>query len=138
MTTGGILELLKGKCKMEQISTDRAPAAIGPYSQAILLGNILYTSGQIAIEPAAGKIVAEGIVAQAEQCCKNLGAILDAAGLSFADVVKTTCFLAEIADFKAFNAVYEKYFISKPARSCVAVKDLPAGALCEIEVIAAK
>ena len=138
MTTGAILELLEGKIKMEQIRTNRAPAAIGPYSQAILLGNILYTSGQIAIEPAAGKIVAQEISGQAEQCCKNLGEILAAAGLSFENVVKTTCFLAEIADFKAFNAVYEKYFISKPARSCVAVKDLPAGALCEIEIIAAK
>ena len=138
MTTGNILKLSGGKIKMEKIQTPNAPAAIGPYSQAVLVGNILYTSGQIAIEPAAGKIVALEIVGQAEQCCKNVGAILDAAGMTFADVVKTTCFLAEIADFKAFNAVYEKYFVSKPARSCVAVKDLPAGALCEIEVVAAK
>lgn len=123
---------------MEIIKTENAPAAIGPYSQAVEVKGFLYTSGQIAINPAVGKIVAADIEGQAEQCCKNIGAILDAAGVSFADVVKTTCFLADIADFKAFNAVYEKYFVSKPARSCVAVKDLPAGALCEIEVIAAK
>lgn len=123
---------------MRKISTDKAPAAIGPYSQAVEVDRILYTSGQIAVDPAAGKIVATDIAGQAEQCCKNLGAILEAAGLTFDSVVKTTCFLAEIADFKTFNAVYEKYFVSKPARSCVAVKDLPAGALCEIEVIAAK
>ena len=123
---------------MEMIHTKNAPAAIGPYSQAIVVGGILFTSGQIAIDPEAGKIVAADIDGQAEQCCKNLGAILEAAGLTFDNVVKTTCFLAEIADFKKFNAVYEKYFVSKPARSCVAVKDLPAGALCEIELIAAK
>ena len=123
---------------MEMIHTKNAPAAIGPYSQAIVVGGILFTSGQIAIDPEAGKIVAEDIDGQAEQCCKNLGAILEAAGLTFDNVVKTTCFLAEIADFKKFNAIYEKYFVSKPARSCVAVKDLPAGALCEIELIAAK
>lgn len=121
---------------MRKISTDKAPAAIGPYSQAVEVDRILYTSGQIAIDPAAGRIVAADIAGQAEQCCKNLGAILEAAGLTFNNVVKTTCFLAEIADFKTFNAVYEKYFVSKPARSCVAVKDLPAGALCEIELIA--
>ena len=121
---------------MRKISTDKAPAAIGPYSQAVEVDRILYTSGQIAIDPAAGRIVAEDIVGQAEQCCKNLGAILEAAGLTFDNVVKTTCFLADIADFKTFNAVYEKYFVSKPARSCVAVKALPAGALCEIELIA--
>ena len=123
---------------MEMIHTKNAPAAIGPYSQAIVVGGILFTSGQIAIDPEAGKIVAADIDGQAEQCCKNLGAILEAAGLTFDNVVKTTCFLAEIADFKKFNAIYEKYFVSKPARSCVAVKDLPAGALCEIELIAAK
>ena len=123
---------------MRKISTDKAPTAIGPYGQAVEVDRILYTSGQIAIDPAAGKIVTTDIAGQAEQCCKNLGAILEAAGLTFENVVKTTCFLAEIADFKTFNAVYEKYFVSKPARSCVAVKDLPAGALCEIEVIAAK
>lgn len=123
---------------MRIIKTENAPAAIGPYSQAIKVNGILYTSGQIAIDPAVGKITATTIEAQAEQCCKNLSALLDAAGYDFSEVVKTTCFLSDIADFKAFNAVYAKYFISKPARSCVAVKDLPAGALCEIELIAAK
>lgn len=123
---------------MQIIHTDKAPAAVGPYSQAIVANGIVYTSGQIAINPAAGKIVATDIEGQAEQCCKNLEEVLKAAGTDFSNVIKTTCFLAEIADFKTFNAVYEKYFISKPARSCVAVKDLPAGALCEIEVIAVK
>lgn len=123
---------------MQTIHTEKAPAAVGPYSQAIVHNGIVYTSGQIAINPVAGKIVATDIEGQAEQCCKNLGEVLSAAGTDFSNVIKTTCFLAEIADFKTFNAVYEKYFISKPARSCVAVKDLPAGALCEIEVIAAK
>ena len=138
MTTGAILKLSGGKIKMEKIATDRAPAAIGPYSQAVLVGNILYTSGQIAIEPTAGKIVATEIVGQAEQCCRNVEAVLAAAGSEIKNVVKTTCFLADIADFKAFNEVYAKHFVGKPARSCVAVKDLPAGALCEIEVIAVK
>lgn len=123
---------------MQIIHTDKAPAAVGPYSQAIVANGIVYTSGQIAINPAAGKIVATEIEGQAEQCCKNLEEVLKAAGTNFSNVIKTTCFLADIADFKTFNAVYEKYFISKPARSCVAVKDLPAGALCEIEVIAVK
>ena len=123
---------------MKIIKTDNAPAAIGPYSQAIKVNGLLYTSGQIAIDPAVGKITAATIAEQAEQCCKNLAAILAAAGYDFSEVFKTTCYLADIADFKAFNAVYEKYFVSKPARSCVAVKDLPAGALCEIELIAAK
>ncbi len=123
---------------MEMIHTEKAPAAIEPYSQAIVVGGILFTSGQIAIDPVVGRIVAEDIAGQAEQCCKNLGAILEAAGMTFGNVVKTTCFIVEIADFKKFNAVYEKFFVSKPARSCVAVKDLPAGALCEIELIAAK
>ena len=123
---------------MQIIHTDKAPAAVGPYSQAIVANGIVYTSGQIAINPAAGKIVATDIEGQAEQCCKNLEEVLKAAGTNFSNVIKTTCFLAEIADFKTFNAVYEKYFVSKPARSCVAVKDLPAGALCEIEVIAVK
>ncbi len=123
---------------MRMIQTVSAPAAIGPYSQAVEVEGTLYTSGQIAIEPTLGKIIAKYIDGQAEQCCKNIGAILEAAGYDFSNVVKTTCFLADIADFKAFNEVYAKYFISKPARSCVAVKDLPAGALCEIEVIAAK
>lgn len=120
---------------MQIIHTDNAPAAVGPYSQAIKAGNTLYLSGQIAINPAKGKIVAKTIEEQAEQCCKNIEAVLAEAGTDMSKVVKTTCFLAEIADFKAFNEVYAKHFISKPARSCVAVKDLPAGALCEIEAI---
>ncbi len=120
---------------MTVIHTNEAPAAVGPYSQAIKAGNTLYLSGQIAINPAAGKIVAASIEEQAEQCCQNIEAVLKAAGTDMNSVVKTTCFLAEIADFKAFNEVYAKHFISKPARSCVAVKDLPAGALCEIEAL---
>lgn len=122
---------------MKTIHTDKAPAAAGPYSQAIQAGGMLYLSGQIAIDPAAGKIVATDIEGQAEQCCRNVEAVLAAAGSDMKHVVKTTCFLAEIGDFQKFNAVYEKHFISKPARSCVAVKDLPAGALCEVEAIAA-
>ena len=120
---------------MQVIHTDKAPAAVGPYSQAIKAGSTLYLSGQIAINPAEGKIVATTIEEQAEQCCCNIEAVLKEAGTDMSKVVKTTCFLAEIADFKAFNEVYAKHFISKPARSCVAVKDLPAGALCEIEAI---
>lgn len=120
---------------MQVIHTDNAPAAVGPYSQAVKAGNTLYLSGQIAIDPSVGKITAATIEAQAEQCCKNITAVLTAAGTDMSKVVKTTCFLADIADFKAFNEVYAKHFISKPARSCVAVKDLPAGALCEIEAI---
>ena len=120
---------------MQVIHTDKAPAAVGPYSQAIKAGNTLYLSGQIAINPAEGKITAKTIEEQAEQCCRNIEAVLSEAGIDMSKVVKTTCFLAEIADFKAFNEVYAKHFISKPARSCVAVKDLPAGALCEIEAI---
>ncbi|MBE6093653.1 MAG: RidA family protein [Selenomonas ruminantium] len=120
---------------MQVIHTNNAPAAVGPYSQAIKAGNTFYLSGQIAINPAAGKIVATTIEEQAEQCCKNIEAVLQEAGTDMSRVVKTTCFLAEIADFKAFNEIYAKHFISKPARSCVAVKDLPAGALCEIEAI---
>ena len=121
---------------MKVIHTNQAPAAVGPYSQAIEAGSVLYCSGQIAINPAEGKIVATTIEEQAEQCCKNVEAVLKEAGTDMNHVVKTTCFLAEIADFKAFNEVYAKHFISKPARSCVAVKDLPAGALCEVEVTA--
>ena len=120
---------------MQVIHTNNAPAAVGPYSQAVKAGNTLYLSGQIAINPAAGKIVATTIAEQAEQCCQNIEAVLKEAGTDMSRVVKTTCFLAEIADFKAFNEVYAKHFISKPARSCVAVKDLPAGALCEIEAV---
>lgn len=120
---------------MKYISTDKAPQAIGPYSQGIIAGNTVYLSGQIGIDPAVGKAV-EGIEAQTEQICKNIGNLLKEAGTDYAHVVKTTCFLADINDFKTFNGIYEKHFISKPARSCVAVKDLPAGMLCEIEVTA--
>ena len=123
---------------MQVIHTDKALAAVGPYSQAIAAGDTLYLSGQIAIDPAAGRIVATDIAGQAEQCCRNVEAVLAAAGASMADVVNTTCFLADIADFKAFNEVYAKHFVSKPARSCVAVKDLPAGALCEVEATAVR
>ena len=121
---------------MKKIFTDKAPAAIGPYSQAMVVGDLLYTSGQIPINPASGNIDACGIEAQTEQVCKNLGAVLEAAGASFDTVVKTTCFLADMADFAAFNGVYAKYFTSCPARSCVAVKTLPKNVLVEIEVIA--
>ena len=121
---------------LNKVSTDKAPGAIGPYSQAIVCGDMLFTSGQIPINPQTGNIEASDITAQTEQVMKNLGAVLEAAGTSFENVVKTTCFLAEISDFGAFNEVYAKYFVSKPARSCVAVKDLPKGALCEVELIA--
>ena len=121
---------------MKTIHTDQAPAAVGPYSQAIEANGVLYCSGQIAINPAEGKIVATTIEEQAEQCCRNVEAVLKEAGTDMSHVIKTTCSLAEIADFKAFNEVYAKHFVSKPARSCVAVKDLPAGALCEVEVMA--
>lgn len=121
---------------MKTIHTNDAPAAVGPYSQAIQAGNTLYLSGQIAINPAEGKIVAATIEEQAEQCCRNIEAVLAAAGTDMNVVVKTTCFLADIADFKAFNEIYARHFVSKPARSCVAVKDLPAGALCEVEALA--
>ena len=122
---------------MDKIITEKAPAAIGPYSQGICVGEWVFTSGQIPVDPADGSIP-EGITAQAEQACKNVGAVLAAAGVSFENVVKTTCFLANMEDFSQFNSVYEKYFISKPARSCVAVKDLPKGVLCEIEALAVK
>lgn len=122
---------------MNIIATDKAPGAIGPYSQGYEVNGVIYTSGQIPVDPATGNIP-EGIAAQAEQSCKNVGAILKAAGSGYEKVIKTTCFLAEIADFAAFNEVYAKYFISKPARSCVAVKDLPKGVLCEVEAIAVK
>ena len=120
---------------MNVISTPNAPAAIGPYSQGIAVGNLVFCSGQIPVDPATGAIP-EGIAAQAEQSCKNVSAILTAAGTSADKVVKTTCFLADIADFAAFNEVYAKYFVNKPARSCCSVKDLPKGVLCEIEAIA--
>lgn len=120
---------------MKVIATEKAPGAIGPYSQGFLTNGFVYTSGQIPVNPADGTIP-EGIAAQAEQSCKNVGAILEASGSGFDKVVKTTCFLADIADFAAFNEVYAKFFTSKPARSCVAVKDLPKGVLCEVEAIA--
>lgn len=121
---------------LKKISTEKAPAAIGPYSQAVIAGDMLFASGQIPINPETGNVEAVGIEAQAEQSMKNVGEILKAAGVSYDNVVKTTCFLAEIGDFAAFNEVYAKYFTEKPARSCVAVKDLPKGVLCEVEVIA--
>ncbi len=122
---------------LKKISTDKAPAAIGPYSQAIMANGFLFTSGQIPINPATGNVDAEGITAQAEQVMINLKAVLDEAGTCFDNVVKTTCFIADMADFAAFNEVYAKYITSAPARSCVAVKALPKGVLCEVEVIAA-
>ncbi len=118
------------------ISTTKAPAAIGPYSQAILCGNMLYTSGQIPLDPATGAVVGDNIRDQAEQVMKNLSAVLEAAGASFDCAVKTTCFLADMADFAVFNEVYAAYFTSNPARSCVAVKSLPKGVLVEVEVVA--
>ena len=121
---------------MEMIHSDNAPAALGPYSQAMRVGSLVYTSGQIGIDPAVGKITATDVAGQAEQICKNLAAVLSAAGTDLSHTIKTTCFLADIADFAAFNEVYARHFTGKPARSCVAAKTLPAGALCEIEVIA--
>ncbi len=121
---------------MEYISTDKAPQAIGPYSQAIKVGNFLFASGQIPINPENGEIEATNIADQADRVCRNIGEILNAAGTDYEHVVKTTCFLDEMSDFAAFNAVYEKYFTGKPARSCVAVQQLPRNVLCEVEVIA--
>ncbi len=123
---------------MEIISTNNAPQAVGPYSQAILLNGTLYASGQIAIDPQTQKMVENDIVAQTERICKNIEGVLKTAGMGFENVVKTTCFLADMADFGTFNGIYEKYFISKPARSCVAAKALPKNALAEIEIIAVK
>lgn len=122
---------------MKVIATNNAPGAIGPYSQGFEANGLVFTSGQIPVDPATGNIP-EGIAAQAEWSCKNVGAILEAAGVGFENVIKTTCFLADMGDFAAFNEVYAKYFTSKPARSCVAVKALPKGVLCEIEAIAEK
>ena len=122
---------------MKIINTEKAPGAIGPYSQGYELNGLVITSGQLPVDPATGAMP-QGIAAQAELSCKNVVAILEAAGAGFDKVVKTTCFLADMGDFAAFNEVYAKYFTSKPARSCVAVKDLPKGALCEIEAIAEK
>ena len=120
---------------MEMIHTNRAPAAIGPYSQAWAAAGLVFTSGQIPVDPVTGT-APEGIAAQAEQSCKNVAAILEAAGTDLGRVVKTTCFLADMADFAVFNEVYARYFTGKPARSCVAAKDLPKGLLCEIEAVA--
>lgn len=125
------MELLK-------VATDKAPSAIGPYSQAIVCGDMVFTSGQIPINPASGNVETTTIEEQAEQVMKNLGAVLESAGSSFEKAVKTTCFLADMNDFASFNAVYGKYFTTKPARSCVAVKTLPKNVLVEVEVIATK
>lgn len=122
---------------MKVISTEEAPAALGPYSQGYVHNGILYSAGQVPINPETGNVEAEDIKGQAEQSCKNLGAILEAAGTSFDKVLKTTCFLSDMDNFAAFNEVYAKYFTSNPARSCVAVKTLPKNVLCEIEMIAA-
>ena len=121
---------------LKKIATNKAPGAIGPYSQAVVCGNILYTSGQIGLDPETGAMVENNIRVQTERVMKNLSAVLEAAGTSFDNVVKTTCFLADISDFAVFNEVYGSYITSAPARSCVAVKDLPKGALVEVEVIA--
>lgn len=121
---------------MKKIHTNHAPEAIGPYSQAVIAGGMLYTSGQIAINPATGEVEATDIQGQTEQIMKNLGAILTEAGSNFKKAVKTTCFLADMGDFAAFNDIYGQYFTEKPARSCVAVKTLPKGVLAEVEVIA--
>lgn len=124
--------------ELKKVATESAPAAIGPYSQAIICGEMVFTSGQIPINPASGNIEATTIEEQAEQVMKNLGEVLKAAGSSFEKAVKTTCFLADMADFAAFNGVYAKYFTTNPARSCVAVKTLPKNVLVEVEVIATK
>lgn len=121
---------------MQKIATEKAPAAIGPYSQAVVSGNLVYTSGQIALDPKTGSLVGENIAAQTEQVMKNLDALLTAAGSSLEKAVKTTCFLSDMADFAAFNEVYGKYLTEKPARSCIAAKALPKGALVEVEVVA--
>ena len=122
---------------MKVVYTEKAPAAIGPYSQAMILNGVLFTSGQIPVDPATGEISGDTIEVQAEQVMKNLGEVLKEAGSSFENAVKTTCFLADMGDFAKFNEVYAKYFVNKPARSCVAVKTLPKNVLCEVEVIAA-
>ena len=121
---------------LTRISTDKAPAAIGPYSQGYIAGDLIFTSGQIALDPVSGAVVGKTIEEQTEQVMKNLSALLEAAGSYLGHAVKTTCFLADMKDFSAFNAVYEKYFTTKPARTCVAAKELPKGVLCEVEVIA--
>ena len=121
---------------MRVVSTENAPKALGPYSQGYVHNGVFYSAGQIAINPATNEVEATDIVDQTEQVCKNIGAVLEAVGTSFDKVLKTTCFLADMGDFVAFNEVYAKYFASKPARSCVAVKTLPKNVLCEVEVIA--
>ncbi len=121
---------------MKKIETSNAPAAIGPYSQGYIVNGLLFTSGQIALDPATGEVVGTTVEEQTHQVMKNLGALLEAAGLGYANVVKTTCFLADMGDFAAFNEVYAQYMTEKPARSCVAVKTLPKNVLCEVEVIA--
>ncbi len=121
---------------IQKIGTKNAPAAIGPYSQGMIAGGLVFTSGQIGVDPATGKAPGDTIVQQAEQSCKNVAAVLAAAGSSMEKVVKTTCFIADMQDFAAFNEVYAKYFVSCPARSCVAAKQLPKGLLCEIEAVA--
>lgn len=133
--SGGMKQYQEEK-DMQKIVTTEAPAAIGPYSQGMVFGDMVFSSGQIPVIPATGEVAGATIAEQAEQSCKNVGAILEEAGLTFDNVIKTTCFLADMADFAAFNAVYEKYFTSKPARSCVAVKQLPKNVLCEVEAIA--
>ena len=121
---------------MKKISTTNAPGAIGPYSQGMVLGNLVFSSGQIPVDPATGEVAGPTIEEQAEQSCKNVKAVLEEGGSSLEKVIKTTCFLADMADFVAFNGVYAKYFVNNPARSCVAVKALPKGVLCEVEAIA--
>lgn len=121
---------------MKKIATDKAPAAIGPYSQGIIVNNLLFASGQIPLDPSTGEIKGSTIEEQAKQVIENIGGLLEAAGSDYTKVVKTTCFLANMEDFGTFNGVYEKYFTEKPARSCVAVKELPKKVLCEVEVIA--
>ena len=121
---------------LKTIYTPKAPAAIGPYSQAVVCGDMLFTSGQIPVNPETGEIAGETISEQAEQVMKNIGAVLEEAGTKFENAVKTTCFLADMGDFQVFNEVYAKYFVNKPARSCVAVKTIPKNVLCEVEVIA--
>ena len=123
---------------LKTIKTDKAPAAIGPYSQGIGFGNLVFTSGQIPLDPVSGEVVGKTIEEQAEQVIKNISAILEAENIDFNNVIKTTCFLADMSDFAKFNEVYAKYFISNPARSCVAVKELPKSVLCEVEIIACK
>lgn len=122
---------------MKAIATTKAPAAIGPYSQGMEVNGFVFSSGQIPVNPETGEIP-EGIEAQARQSCKNVGEVMKAAGIGYENVIKTTCFLADMADFAAFNQVYEEFFVSKPARSCVAVKELPKGVLCEVEAIGVK